>query len=257
MDNNLKLFTGCISDPTSDGNPSHTSYRMNRANTLRRHSLEKTFECIFGQPGVEQEPVALQIDADEFVLFSMNGTVIERWTSLWTGKKIGGNKRLDVVLEGEKIGGNKKVGVVMKGEGNYAVMKSWMSFWKRKEIGSNKELDVVLDNIIVLIEPILSNPQQAFADRPINILTSLAERHIITLNVATKVFLPIVVTKHIRNKIVTWVESNDQEVCETATTLEAVLGKYDKSQVGSLGSEGPPAMVEERSTSETMKVIKR
>ncbi|KAF8518822.1 hypothetical protein BU17DRAFT_90609 [Hysterangium stoloniferum] len=72
-------------------------------------------------------------------------------------------------------------------------------------------------NIIDLIEPILLEPQQAFADRPINTLTNLAERD---------VFRTMVLTDHIGNKLVTWQESSDQNVRETLTTLEALLGKY-------------------------------
>ncbi|KAF8499325.1 hypothetical protein BU17DRAFT_72257 [Hysterangium stoloniferum] len=99
--------------------------------------------------------------------------------------------------------------------------------------------------IIDLIEPILWEPQQAFADQSINILTSLAER---------EVFRTMVVTNHIGDKLVTWLESNDQTLRETATTLEAPLGKYalikeDELQAGSAGSDGPPVIVEERSTS--------
>ncbi|KAF8516941.1 hypothetical protein BU17DRAFT_67221 [Hysterangium stoloniferum] len=68
-------------------------------------------------------------------------------------------------------------------------------------------------DIIDLIEPILREPQHS-------ILTSLMEH---------EVFRTMVVTNHIGDKLVTWLESNDQNVPETVTMLEALLRKYGTS----------------------------
>ncbi|KAF8511902.1 hypothetical protein BU17DRAFT_69448 [Hysterangium stoloniferum] len=63
---------------------------------------------------------------------------------------------------------------------------------------------------IDLIEPFLREPQ-------LYVLTSLAEYNVLRT---------MVVTNHIGTKPVTWLESSDRNIPETATTLEALLGKY-------------------------------
>ncbi|KAF8520143.1 hypothetical protein BU17DRAFT_65501 [Hysterangium stoloniferum] len=78
----------------------------------------------------------------------------------------------------------------------------------------------------------LMNPKPFLREPQLYVLTSLAEHG---------VFRTMVVTNHIGNKPVTWRESSDRNIPETATTLEALLGKY--------GQDGSPVIIEERSTS--------